>query len=199
MVYYPDPRRYQQLGNGDPYGYADCTAWSAAYSVDADRRGTFHTTGTAVRHHSNEPIPDRRSPGLNLEQVDASVLSITGGKVDLDTHLHYDFDKFKAHVIDGRYALLQVNRGVLVTRNYGGRSNFGGGHCGVVSYRGGSAVWFDPLLLNVQRISWTALEHAAGALVTGVGGAVVGFGQVFTAFTRDVTPDWHVSVPAGSE
>jgi hypothetical protein len=197
MTYYPDPERYQQLGNGDPYGYADCTAWSAAYCVDADREGTFRTTGTAVRKHSDEPIPDRRSPGLNLPQADASVIEITKGKVDLDVHTGMDIDRAEWLIKSGRYAMVQVNRSVLVHAGYGGANDFTGGHCEATSWRGGEPSLFDPLIKHTQRMNgFGVLWRAAGALVTGVGGSVVGYGRANVAFTRDVTPDWVAAVPA---
>jgi hypothetical protein len=194
MTYYPDPARYQQLDNGDPYGPFDCTAWSAAYAYDAHTAGTHRTTGTKVRAESNEPKPDPRSPGLNLPQVDQSIMRISGDKVDLDTHLPIGIGYAQTKITDGRYAILQVNRGILVANGYGGGSGFSGGHAIAVSFRVGRPVIFDPLVRNVQRASWNVLWHACGSLW--IGQRTLGYGNAFASFTRDVTPDWVVHVPA---
>lgn len=195
MTYYPDPLRYQQIDNGDPFGPFDCTAWAAAFDVDAHTEGTFKTTGTAIRRHSNEATPDPRSPGLNLDQVDEAVNIITKGKVDFDTHWGLDIDIVQHRIIDGRYAELQVNRGVLVDAGYGGDSGFRGGHAISVSWRVGAPVIFDPLVRHVMRASWTPIWRACGALWTG--SHVLGYGRANVGFTRDVTPDWTMRIPAG--
>src|SRR5689334_9323065 len=55
----------------DPNGAVDCAAWSFAYGLEFDSCGRIRTTGTWVRAHTDEPRPDRESPGLNLAQLAA--------------------------------------------------------------------------------------------------------------------------------
>jgi hypothetical protein len=120
-TYTPDPRKHQQLGYGSPTGNVDCSAESGGWLVDADTQGAIMTTGRNIRLHTDEPVPDRASPGLNLPQVDASVLEITtarGKPVDLDTRVglrSLSRADVKFRIVDGRWATIQVLRGVLVS------------------------------------------------------------------------------------
>lgn len=59
----------RQLVASDPYGKYNCTAYAAARAIDAATLGGLKVTGATVRALSNEPIPNPRSPGLNIGQV----------------------------------------------------------------------------------------------------------------------------------
>ncbi len=186
-TYTPDIRRYQQIELGGATGPYDCTAWSAAILVDAHSRGAIRTTGRQIRLHSDEPVPDWDSPGLNLPQADAAVLDITNGRINLDTRVQsrsLSRAEVQWRIIDGRWATIQVVRGVLVSRGYGGDSSFSGAHALTVHARpiDNAPVIFDPLVPYGIAASWDAIFDAAEAL-TG--------GHVYSQYTRDLTPDYH--------
>lgn len=205
MTYTPDHDHYQQLRRAPytaikvPYtGPFDCTAWAGAEAVDADREGTLKITGAQVRKHSNEANPDNNSPGLNLNQIDESILELTKGKVDLDIHIGMDVSAAQRKIEDGRWGVIQVNRGVLVNAGYGGGNGFMGGHAETVHFVTGRPVLGDPLVDHYMRASWAPIWRATGLLVTGPSGSVLGLWRVNVGFTRDITPDWKATVPAGA-
>lgn len=191
-TYVPDPRHYQQLNNGDPYGGVDCTAWGAAFRVDAHTKGATKTTGTAVRRHTDEPVPDKSSPGLNLAQVDASVFDITNGKVDFDTRVQLrslSRAEIKFRIVDGRFAGFSILRGVLVDRGF--VSGFRGGHDVTMFTRENEPdqpIMFDSLKTSLTRVSWDVVFDAAEAIAGG---------RIYAQFTRDLTPDYHMRIPKG--
>jgi hypothetical protein len=186
MTYVPDPRAYQQLVLGGATRTVDCTAWGAAFRVDAHTKGATKTTGRAVRLHSDEPVPDPNSPGLNLGQVDASVIDITNGKVNFDTRaqsrsLSRADTKFR--IVDGRFCGLSVWRGVLVDRGFA--TGFRGSHDVTLFVRDtepDQPLLFDSLVPTITRVSWDVAFDAAETL-TG--------GRIYAQFTRDLTPDYH--------
>lgn len=186
MTYVPDPRAYQQLRHGDPYGSYDCTAWGAAFRVDAHSKGAIKTSGTQVRSHSDEPKPDPESPGLNLGQVDAAVIDITNGRVDFDTRVQgrsLPRTDVQFRVVDGRFCGLSVLRGVFVRRGF--LSGFTGAHDVTLFTRDSEPnqpLLFDPLVPSITRVSWDVAFDAAEAL-TG--------GYIYAQFTRDLTPDYR--------
>lgn len=191
MTYVPDPVRYQQLTHGDPNGGVNCTAWGAAFRVDAHSKGAIKTTGTIVRAHTDEPKPDPESPGLNLGQVDNAVIDITHGQVDFDTRAQLrslSRADVRWRVTDGRFCGLSVVRQVFVNRGFGGPSRFGGGHDVTIFTREAEPdvpILFDSLVPYLQRISWDAAFDAAEAL-TG--------GRIYAQFTRDLTPDYRAVI-----
>lgn len=183
MTYLPDITKYQQLVYGGATGNVDCTSWSAAILVDAHSQGAMKTTGRAIRLHTDEPVPDPRSPGLNLPQVDEAVLAVTANRINLDTLVgsrSLSRAEVQARIIDGRWATIQVNRGVLVNRGF--LDGFRGGHAFTVHAVDGVPVIGDPLTPHYVRASWDAIFDAAEAL-TG--------GRIYSQFTRDLTPDYH--------
>lgn len=185
-TYVPDPRAYLQLRHGDPYGGYNCTAWGAAFRVDAHSKGATKTTGIAVRSHSDEPRPDPSSPGLNLGQVDESVKVITHDKIDFDTRVQgrsLPRGDVQWRVRDGRFCGLSVDRGVFVRRGF--LEGFTGAHDVTLFTRDtepNQPLLFDPLVPTITRVSWDVAFDAAESL-TG--------GYVYAQFTRDLTPDYH--------
>lgn len=192
MTYVPDPRAYQQLNPLGKYGSVNCTAEGAAFRCDAHTKGAIKITGEAVRAHTDEPIPDPKSPGLNLAQVDASVFEITNGKVDFDTRVQLRSPsraEARSLTVDGRFMGLSITRGVLVDRGF--VSGFRGGHDITVFTRDtepDQPVMFDSLKTSLTRVSWDAVFDAAEALAGG---------RIYAQFTRDLTPDYHMSIPEG--
>jgi hypothetical protein len=193
VSYTPDIDRYQQIPLGGATGPYDCTAWSAAILVDAHTQGAIQTTGRQIRLHTDEPVPDWDSPGLRLPQVDGAVVDVTNGRVQLDTRVQLNSlrrTEIEWRIKDGRWATIQVQRGVLVARGF--LQGFSGAHALTVHARAtdGIPIIGDPLVPHYVAASWDAIFDAAEAL-TG--------GRVYSQFTRDLTPDYHwVCRPTGS-
>ena len=179
----PDPRDYQQLQGGDPNGGVNCTAYGAAWLVGA---AGGKTTGRKIRAATNEPKPDPKSPGLNLPQVDAAVRKLT--PFDFDTRLGDPVSDAEARVRDGRWAEVQVIRGILVDHGMGGGASFRGPHAVTVHVEPGdpTPIIGDPLVPEYIRGSWGTLWTAAAA--------IAGAGRVNAMFTRDLIPDYTVSI-----
>lgn len=188
MTTVPDMREYQQLDEPKT-GWCDCSAYSAAILLHAHTKGRVTTTGRRVRLNTDEPVPDPDSPGLTLPQVDDSIRRITGGTVDFDTRIGYrslDRTQIRNRVVDGRWAGIQVWRGVLVDRGF--VSGFRGAHASTIHTLPGEPdvpIVGDPLVTHYIRAGWDALFDAAERL-TG--------GYIYTTWTRDLTPDYHAVV-----
>lgn len=186
----PDIRDYQQLDEPKTGPY-DCTAYTGAVLLHAHTKGVTTTTGRTVRLRSDEPIPDPDSPGLNYPQIDASIRKIAPA-VDLDTRSGYQAltrGQIKNRAVDGRWFGIQVLRGVLVHRGFGGNSDFMGGHSISVHTReiDNEPVILDSLVPWAIRTGWDALFDA-GEACPGAGG------RINTIWTRDLTPDYHVVI-----
>ena len=65
---YRAPHLTQRVSS-DPYWPFNCGAYSLARATNAATVGGLKITGRAVRALSSEPIPDPRSPGLNIPQL----------------------------------------------------------------------------------------------------------------------------------
>ena len=179
----PDPHDYQQLTQGDPNGGVNCTAYAGAWIVEA---AGGKTTGRKVRAATDEPKPDPKSPGLNLPQVDAAIRKLT--PFNFDTRLGDPIADAQKRITDGQWAVIQVVRGVLVDAGYGGGNPFRGGHAITVHCNAGDpvAVDGDPLVPRYMRIGWGTLWAAAAG--------IAGHGRVNAMFTRDLIPDYTVSI-----
>lgn len=193
-MYIPDARLFMQIPLGGPTGPFDCTAWMAARLAAADSQGHVMLSGRAIRLASNEPKPDPRSPGLNLDQVDVALRRLTSPDIDLDTRIGIGTDEARRMVVSGRWMGLQVNRGVLVDAGLGGGSRFRGGHAVTVHSSDGVPVLGDSLIPYYQRTSWRTVWKAAAALVVSSNGHTVGAGHAYATFTRDVTLGYRAIV-----
>jgi hypothetical protein len=202
MTYRPDAARYQQLVYGGPTGPFDCTAWVAAWLVDAHTLGKTKTTGRAIRLASSEPIPDPDSPGLNEPQVDAAAYRVTAGKVNLTLGGTWtptmDVQKATTWVLNGRPVEVQVNRGQLIDLlpALGALNGFRGGHAIGVITNGGTPWIFDPLAKIYIPATFAIIWRAAGALDTGSHTLGHGYANVLAA--RDIIPSsYHVDIDPG--
>jgi hypothetical protein len=186
VTYTPDIRDYQQLHSGDPHGGVNCTAWCGAILVDANSGGKVTTTGEAIRKATNEPIPDPVSPGLNLPQVDAAINKLL--KVDFDTRLGDPILDAETRIKAGRYAIVQVIRGVLVDHGFAGTNGFRGGHAITVHVQPGddTPIILEPLVPYAIRASWGAIWAAAAG--------IAGSGRANVMFTRDLIPEYAVTI-----
>lgn len=178
----PPIERYQQLA--EPMtGDVDCSAWCAAIATDIDTLGAITLTGRQIRLATDEPVPDPRSPGLNLPQVDAAVFALTKGRVNLDVRVGRNAvkpDEFERHLVDGRWTIVQVNRGVLLALGIGRANRFRGGHAVVVGFDQDLRAFIvgDPLVPEWERAPLAAVTSAAEMFSPMPG--------LYAAFTRDV-------------
>lgn len=190
MTYTPNPARYQQLIVGGKTGPVDCTAHGGAWCADAHSVGKILLNGRQIRLASNEPVPDPRSPGLNVQQVDNALVKLTDGKVDLHTPIPGSFGRVgtRKTIVDGSWANIAVKRSVLVDRGYGGDSGFRGAHDITLHVRQTdlAPIIGDPLVDYYYSATWDAVLDAAQA--------VTSTGDIFASFTRDLTRDWRASV-----
>lgn len=195
VTYIPDPRDYQQIRLGGITGPVDCTGWGGAFRVDAHTKGQIKTTGRALRLNSDEPVPDKNSPGLTLGQVDEAIIKVTHGRVDLDTRAQGRAISRKEATFlikDGRFMGASLRRGVLVDRGF--VHGFSGSHDATFFVRDtepDQLLMFDSLVPYIVRVSWDAAFDACESLT--------GIGQIYAQFTRDLTPDYHVRIPYGQE
>lgn len=182
MSYLPDITRYQQIALGGETGKYDCTAWSAALYTDAHTSGAVKLTGRQIRLASDEKVPDPKSPGLNLDQVDAAVWKLTSAQVDPDTHRGITIAEAQSRIVAGEWAELQVWRGSLVNAGFGGGNSFIGGHAITVHVSAGAPVIGDPLVPYYIRATWSAIWRACGHLAVYSNGGELGYGRAYAAF-----------------
>jgi hypothetical protein len=152
-------------------------------------------TGARVRAATNEPVPDPKSPGLNLGQVDTALYRLSKGAIDLDTHHRYDFDATRSRIIAGQPAVVQIRRKVMVDRGYADGNYFGGGHAAAAGYD--TALWVDDPLTGLFRPGWDDLDAAMGGLVLNAAGDIAGSGKGYVSFGRDVVPSYRIRFAPG--
>lgn len=181
---------------GGRYGGANCTPCSAGEVGQAHTCGALLFTGAQIRAASNESVPDPKSPGLNLGQVDAALYKLSGGKIDLDSHYRYSWDGVHTRVVGGAFAILQGKRSVLIALGFGFGNLFGGGHAITTFYRNGW--WMDDPLTGRHKVTEAALKAFAAQLVLNDQGDICGFGRAYVAFSRDIVPAYRVNFEPGT-
>jgi hypothetical protein len=193
--------RYQQLDPWTPTSPFDCTAYAAAWLADEHTCGSVKVTGRQVRLASSEPVPDPKSPGLNLPQADAAVYRATGGKVNLQlgsggTSPTVSVATAKAYVEAGRSLEWQFHRGRLGQRVSGlmTANGFTGLHAGGLKQSGFSSLrLFDPLVRIYLPLDWDDVRYAAIDL-----SATPGTGRMNVLVARDNVPSsYSVTIKAG--
>lgn len=194
--YLPDEQLQLVFKWGGRYGGSNCSACAAGEVGQAHTCGALRFTGAQIRAASNEPVPDPKSPGLNLGQVDAALFKLSHGKIDLDSHYRYPWDGVHTRVVGGAFAELQIQRSVLIALGFGFGNRFGGGHAITIFFRRGW--WMDDPLTGRHQVTEHALKAAAGQLVLGSSGEICGFGKAYVAFSRDVVPTYHVNFAPGN-
>lgn len=202
MVYIPDFQGGQLGPLGGSTGPYDCTAWAEAYAIEYHTLGQRKTTGRKVRLLSNEPIPDKDSPGLNLAQVDAVGTDHFG--TNLDVRYAYDFDEWYDRQAEGQGSQLQGYYAAIADSRFDAGNGFRRNHDMFVVP---GLIVMDPLAngrytgcykFHGEAYPKTLLKEFAGQLVIGTlsTGAPIrlGFGKVYTAFTKDNLALWRASV-----
>ena len=192
------PHHQNQLGSdGGVHGGVNCTACAAGMVGEADSCGSLRFTGAQIRAASDEPNPDPKSPGLNLRQVEAALLKLSNGRIDLDTRKRYPFEKLRARISGGSVAILQVKRGVFIDAGEGHHNKFRGGHAITIGADNGNP-WIDDPLTGRFPTTWETLRQAAGRLELNNHGSICGVGKAYVSFSRDITTDVAPSANGGS-
>ena len=100
-------RHMTQRVASDPNWRVNCTAYSAAMLInDATLGGLFGVTGENVRRFSDEPTPDKGSPGLNIKQV----INVAYAKyrVNIADRTGNDWNALMHELARGRRILAQI-------------------------------------------------------------------------------------------
>lgn len=189
-----------QLGKG-PTGGVDCTGWAASRVIGASTCGKVVPSGRTIRLLSNEPIPDKKSPGLNLFQVADVATDHYGVHLDVRAGSRaLDWSEYEDLRASGLPMLVQLSYRPIAASHFDAGRGFRGGHAMAEtqhatydSLADGRApgVWsFDGSLYPRELI-----KEAAGELVIDPAhGITVGHGKVWCAVGRDTAPDYEVSI-----
>jgi len=197
--FHPTHQAQLTLQFGGKFGRFNCTACSAGMVGQAHTCGASLFTGAQIRAASTEATPDPKSPGLNLPQVDAALFKLSGGKINLDTRIHYPFAEFQRRIIEGEQAILQINRGVFIDTGNGHGNTFRGGHAIAVG-KDSVTLWADDPLTGRFPTQWEDLRQSAGRLIVKDDGTIAGLGFVYASFSQDITKTvtWKATIhPTG--
>lgn len=104
------PQHQHQLVSSDPYGKFNCTAYSFAMMVDAVTIGGIKKTGKEIRAMSNEPVPDPKSPGLNIVQLEAIAKKMDFQLFDRTGN---SWEQCLEYLQNGQRVILQLDSGDL--------------------------------------------------------------------------------------
>lgn len=200
MTYLPTFQPQNPALSGDPYGWLGCATYCGAMAADYMSAGKVKITGKQVRAASNEPIPDKRSPGLNLAQVNDAVVRLGGGPFSVHTNTTTKLSWQQVHDflaaghgvhIAGGYVPIRASR-------FAGSRLFGGNH-GIFVAPGWIA--FDPLADGRQGLYHyhgeaypeSLLRDFAGALNLAKSGySALGRGWAFANVTAIPIPTIQV-------
>jgi hypothetical protein len=163
-------------------GWSNCTAFVAAMGAQFD--SGVKLTGTQIRKESDEPVPARFSPGLNLDQVGA-VLKKHG--VSMGILRRVDFDDVDALRMAGHAIALQLNYSPIQHTVFSGDPKFEDGH--IVLWLPNGDV-FDPLDDGRRKGIAKAPVRIPAAILRSAAGLLAGNGKAFAG----VFPTKH---PAG--
>jgi len=124
--------------SGYRYGWVSCTAFATAMVIDATTGGVKTPTGGKVRSLTDEPVPDRKSPGLSLAQVDEAANDLG---VDLATFYRMDWNKFVSIRATHRPYVIAVVYAPIADSRFDAGHGFRGNH----ALAGVDQVILDPL------------------------------------------------------
>ena len=100
-------RHMTQRVASDPNWRVNCTAYSVAMLInDATLGGLFGVTGENVRRFSDEPTPDKGSPGLNIKQV--IIVAYAKYRVNIADRTGNDWNALMHELARGRRILAQI-------------------------------------------------------------------------------------------
>lgn len=200
QTYEPDPS-FQLAAAAGPTGPFDCSAHSTSDLIDYVTMGAKDPGGRAIRLASNEPRPDRLSPGLNLAQVAYVALSRYNVYIDVRTGSRaLTRSQYESYRLAGRGMLPQLDYAPIARspqdagRGFGERYPSGhmmfeshsctqdplaDGRPGAWKYNG--AVYNRDLMFRAMARLWT-------------GSRTVGANEIWCGFSHDVVPDTNYFV-----
>lgn len=193
-----------QLMQGGSTGPDDCTAWATRVVIATATCGKQVPSGRTIRLKSSEPVPDPKSPGLNLVQV-ANVAKLYG--VQLEVRISYNsvpWSEYEQRRLDGEPTILQVSYRAINASKYDASPAFYGNHAIAET----THATYDSLADGRRAGIWkwdgtvyprTLIQAAAAELNTGTPGLVSHPrpGTVWAAFGPDVVPNlWGPDVRA---
>lgn len=187
-----------QIRNGGLTGPVDCMPWAASRAIADETCGRRVPTGRTIRLLSSEPVPDPRSPGLNLEQIRDVAWDNYG--IWLVIRKNVSWSVVESLREEGRGYVLAASYAPVADTKFDAGRGFRGNHA---FYE--RTATYDPLADGRASGVWRydgslyyreTMKKAAGALDMG-GGHRVGYGRAWIAVTKDLVPDFEVHVPAG--
>lgn len=187
-----------QLQSGGVSGPSDCTAWAARVVIATASCGAEVPSGRIIRLQSNEPIPDRNSPGLNLVQV-ADVAAKYG--VHFDVRIGFrsvTFAEYERRRLAGQPAIIQVRYAAIASSKYDAGGGFQGNHAIAETTHATYDSLADGRRPGIHKFDGTvyprALIQTAAARLDIGGGNHPAPGTVWAAFAPDVVPSYHVVI-----
>ena len=131
------PKHERQIKPSDKYGRYNCGAVATAIAIDRATLGGCMVNGEDVRAHTNEPIPEDGSPGLNIPQL-----------VDAAGRMGVVLTGTRGGVFDVVLDRLGEGRGVILS---GAGAALGAGIC-QPGFVGGHAVFLNNLNTAATKI-----------------------------------------------
>jgi len=144
------PRHLWQGTPTDPYGWKNCAAYSLSMALDRASLGELRLTGEIVRALTDEPIPDPKSPGLNIPQLVAVA----------KRYALYPIVDRTGRTWAGLLADLRAGRGVILSGDYDQltgwscQASFTGDHSIYVNHVSGDGDLYtsDPLCMVAREV-----------------------------------------------
>ena len=196
--YKPAPSWQLQVGGAT--GPFDCQAHAATITLDGSTCGAKRVGGRRIRLESNEPVPQRGSPGLNLNQI-ADVLDDYGLYLDVRVGWRsLTWAQYETFRSEGHWMQVNVGYGPIADSKYDAGRGFRGAH----ALSEGNAT-YEPLADGRARDVWefngalytrSVIRRAAEQLWTG--SRYTGRDNVWCAIGRDVVPDYRAVVHPSS-
>jgi hypothetical protein len=120
-IYMPTYQR-QSAASGDPTWKYDCTAFCLAMLIDAATLGGTVVSARWVRLNSDEPVPDPKSPGLNIRQVDVVAAKL---HVLFEDRQGHSWAELLVALREGRRVLAQIDYASLGQQRCQSNGDFG--------------------------------------------------------------------------
>lgn len=180
-----------QLKQGGATGGVDCTCWAARAAIAHATCGAVIVSGRTVRLQSDEPIPDPRSPGLNLQQV-ADVALKHG--VYLEVHIGYyalTWKEYEAARSDGRGAIVQGVYSAIADSRYDAGRGFRGTHAIEEDQHQTLDSLADGRAPGVFQHDGTLYDRR---VMRAFAEALFGKDRIWCALTRDTAPDLRATI-----
>lgn len=158
MSIYLPTHQHQGPTSGDPTWRVDCSAFCLAMYADAVTLGGVKVDAKWVRLNSGESVPDPKSPGLNIPQLDVVAAKL---HIALDDRQGHPWSDLVRAIQGGRRVLAQIDYASLGTARCQPNGDFG--HMLLLHYFGsstGSLRASDPLCSDSKVYSSATIRKA---------------------------------------